>query len=122
MLTAKASHEAIPGKYSVKVEQLAQSHKIVSGTFDEDDKMGAGQLAISLGASQFNVEVTEDESKIIDVVRLINRHPSNTGVMASVIKDDVGARLVLSADKSGEQNNIKVRVDAPIASTCKSLA
>lgn len=121
VLTAKASHEAIPGKYSVKVEQLAQSHKIVSGTFDEDDKMGAGQLAISLGASQFNVEVTEDESKIIDVVRLINRHPSNTGVMASVIKDDVGARLVLSADKSGEQNNIKVRVDAPIASTLQKF-
>lgn len=121
MLTASASHEAIPGKYSVKIEQLAQSHKIVSGTFDEDDKMGAGKLSISLGASQFNVEIPEDESKIIDVVRLINRHPSNTGVMASVIKDDVGARLVLSADKSGEQNNIKVRVDAPIASTLQKF-
>ncbi|MCW8328172.1 flagellar filament capping protein FliD [Photobacterium sp. SDRW27] len=121
VLTASASHEAIPGKYSVKVEQLAQSHKIVSGTFDEDDKMGAGKLAISLGASSFNVEIPEDESKIIDVVRLINRHPSNSGVMASVIKDDVGARLVLSADKSGEQNNIKVRVDAPIASTLQKF-
>lgn len=121
VLTASASHEAIPGKYSVKVEQLAQSHKIVSGTFDEDEKMGAGKLAVSLGASQFDVEIPEDESKIIDVVRLINRHPSNTGVMASVIKDDVGARLVLSADKSGEQNTIKVRVDAPVASTLQKF-
>ncbi|ELR65120.1 Flagellar hook-associated protein FliD [Photobacterium marinum] len=121
VLTAKASHEAIPGKYTVKVDQLAQSHKIVSSTFDEDEKMGAGKLAISLGATKFDVEIPEDESKIIDVVRLINRHPSNTGVMASVIKDDAGARLVLSADKSGEQNTIKVRVDAPPASTLQKF-
>lgn len=121
VLTASASHEAIPGKYSVKVEQLAQSHKIVSGTFDDDDKLGAGKLSISLGASKFDVEIPEDESKILDVVRLINRHPSNTGVMASVIKDDVGARLVLSADKSGEQNTIKVRVDAPVSSTLQKF-
>ena len=121
VLTASASHEAIPGKYSVKVEQLAQSHKIVSGTFDEGEKLGAGKLSVSLGSSQFNVEIPDDESKIIDVVRLINRHPSNTGVMASVIKDDVGARLVLSADKSGEQNTIKVRVDAPVTSTLQKF-
>ncbi|WP_299016124.1 flagellar filament capping protein FliD [uncultured Photobacterium sp.] len=121
VLTAKASHEAIPGKYSVKIEQLAQSHKVVSGTFDEDKTMGAGKLAISLGGSKFDVDIPENESKIIDVVRQINRHPSNTGVMASVIKDDAGARLVLSADKSGEQNSIKVRVDAPVASTLQKF-
>lgn len=121
ILTASASHEAIPGKYNVKVEQLAQSHKIVSGTFDDEEKMGAGKLAISLGATQFDVEIPEDESEILDIVRLINRHPSNTGVLASVIKDDVGARLVLSADKSGEDNNIKVRVDAPVASTLQKF-
>ncbi|UTV27035.1 flagellar filament capping protein FliD [Photobacterium atrarenae] len=121
VLTASASHEALPGKYSVKVEQLARAHKIVSGSFDDTEKMGAGKLAISLGASSFNVEIPEDESKILDVVRLINRHPSNNGVMASVIKDDVGARLVLSSDKSGEQNSIKVRVDAPVASTLQKF-
>lgn len=121
VLTASASHEALPGKYSVKVEQLAQAHKVVSGTFDDEEKMGAGKLAISLGGSGFNVEIPEDESEILDVVRLINRHPSNTGVMASVIKDDAGARLVLSSDKSGEQNNIKVRVEAPVASTLQKF-
>ncbi|PSW19550.1 flagellar hook protein [Photobacterium sanctipauli] len=121
IITASANHEAIPGKYNVKVEQLAQSHKIVSGTFDENQKLGAGKMTVSLGGGMFDVEIPEDESKIIDVVRLINRHPSNSGVMASVIKDDVGARLVLTADKSGEQNQIKVRVDAPVTSTLQKF-
>lgn len=121
ILTASANHEAIPGKYSVKVEQLAQSHKIVSGTFDDEQKLGAGKLTLSLGSSKFAVDIPENESGIIDVVREINRHPSNSGVMASIIKDDVGTRLVLTADKSGEQNKINVRVDAPIASTLQKF-
>ncbi|MGF1680416.1 flagellar filament capping protein FliD [Photobacterium minamisatsumaniensis] len=120
-LTASANHEAIPGKYNVSIEQLAQSHKIVSGTFDENQKLGAGKMTVSLGGGMFDIDIPEDESKILDVVRLINRHPSNSGVMASVINDDVGARLVLTADKSGEQNQIKVRVDAPLASTLQKF-
>ncbi|MGF1758337.1 flagellar filament capping protein FliD [Photobacterium sagamiensis] len=121
VLTATASHEAIPGKYTVNVQQLAESHKIVSSSFDEKEKMGAGKLSIGLGGSQFTVDIPEDESKILDVVRLINRHPSNSGVMASIIKDDTGARLVLASDKSGEDNTIKVKVDAPPFSTLQKF-
>ncbi len=121
VLTATASPEAIPGKYTVNVQQLAQSHKIVSSSFDEKEKLGSGKLAIGLAGLQFTVDIPEDESKILDVVRLINRHPSNPGVMASIIKDDVGARLVLASDKTGEQNSIKVKVDAPSSSTLQKF-
>ncbi|PSW07604.1 flagellar filament capping protein FliD [Photobacterium lipolyticum] len=121
VLTATASPEAIPGKYTVNVQQLAQSHKIVSSSFDEKEKLGAGKLAIGLAGTQFTVDIPEDESKVLDVVRLINRHPSNPGVMASIIKDDVGARLVLASDKSGEENSIKVKVDAPSFSTLQKF-
>ncbi|OAN18619.1 flagellar hook protein [Photobacterium jeanii] len=122
VLTADVDAEAIPGKYSVEVQQLAQSHKVVSSSFDEKEKLGAGKLAISLGGGQsFNVDIPDNESKILDVVRLINRHPSNSGVMASLIKDDVGTRLVLSSDKPGEDNTIKVKVDAPVTSTLQKF-
>ncbi|MGF1686032.1 flagellar filament capping protein FliD [Photobacterium japonica] len=121
ILNATASYEALPGKYNVKVEQLAQAHKIVSGPFNDEKPLGAGTLSLSLGTTMFDVEIPKDESDILDVVRLINRHPSNKGVMAAVIKDDVGARLVLTADKSGEANQVQVRVDAPFDSTLQKF-
>ncbi|PSV48730.1 flagellar filament capping protein FliD [Photobacterium indicum] len=121
VLAANVSSEAIPGKYTVNVQQLAQSHKIVSSSFNEKEKMGAGKLSMALGGKPFTVDIPADESKILDVVRLINRAPDNPGVMASVIKDDNGARLVLAADKTGEQNSIKVNVDAPAFSTLQKF-
>ncbi|GHA47405.1 flagellar filament capping protein FliD [Photobacterium aphoticum] len=121
VLKASASYEALPGKYNVKVEQLAQAHKIVSGPFNDEKPLGAGKLSISMGTNMFDVEIPKDESEILDVVRLINRHPDNKGVMAAVIKDDVGSRLVLTSDKSGEANQIKVRVDAPFDSTLQKF-
>ncbi|EAS44540.1 flagellar hook protein [Photobacterium profundum] len=121
VLAANVSSEAIPGKYTVNVQQLAQSHKIVSSSFDEKEKMGAGKLSMALGGKPFTVDIPADESKILDVVRLINRAPDNPGVMASVIKDDNGARLVLAADKTGEQNSIKVNVEAPAFSTLQKF-
>jgi flagellar hook-associated protein 2 len=121
VLAANVSSEAIPGKYTVNVQQLAQSHKIVSSSFNEKEKMGAGKLSMALGGKPFTVDIPADESKILDVVRLINRAPENPGVMASVIKDDNGARLVLAADKTGEQNSIKVNVDAPAFSTLQKF-
>ncbi|MGF1871546.1 flagellar filament capping protein FliD [Photobacterium indicum] len=121
VLAANVSSDAIPGKYTVNVQQLAQSHKIVSSSFNEKEKMGAGKLSMALGGKPFTVDIPADESKILDVVRLINRAPDNPGVMASVIKDDNGARLVLAADKTGEQNSIKVNVDAPAFSTLQKF-
>jgi flagellar hook-associated protein 2 len=121
VLAANVSSEAIPGKYTVNVQQLAQSHKIVSSSFNEKEKMGAGKLSMALGGKPFTVDIPADESKILDVVRLINRAPDNPGVMASVIKDDNGARLVLAADKTGEQNSIKVNIDAPAFSTLQKF-
>ncbi|MGF1874767.1 flagellar filament capping protein FliD [Photobacterium frigidiphilum] len=121
VLAANVSSEAIPGKYTVNVQQLAQSHKIVSSSFDEKEKMGAGKLSMALGGKPFTVDIPADESKILDVVRLINRAPDNPGVMASVIKDDNGARLVLASDKTGEQNSIKVNIDAPAFSTLQKF-
>jgi flagellar hook-associated protein 2 len=76
---------------------------------------------MALGGKPFTVDIPADESKILDVVRLINRAPDNPGVMASVIKDDNGARLVLAADKTGEQNSIKVNIDAPAFSTLQKF-
>lgn len=108
---AKASTNAIAGKYSVDVLQLAQSHKLASAPFDERQKFGPGKLHISMGNRSFDVNVSS-YSKLNDVVRGINGAKSNPGVRAAVIKDSNGPRLVIAANQTGKDNALSVAVDA----------
>ncbi|QUJ66705.1 flagellar filament capping protein FliD [Photobacterium sp. GJ3] len=122
MLTVSANHEAQPGRYTVEVQQLATAHKAASAPIDDSVALGAGKLTLSVGGQSFDVSLDGNESKLLDVVRQINRNPDNTGVLASVIKDSAGARLVLTSDKSGERNPLTVTVDAPAGSPLQQFA
>ncbi|WP_087021540.1 flagellar filament capping protein FliD [Thaumasiovibrio subtropicus] len=115
-ISVSATSSAAVGRYSVDVQQLATSHKIVSNSIDESTNFGAGSLRIGLGTTSFNVDIEPGNDKLIDIVRQINRAPDNPGIMASVIQDDLGARLVLSGDKTGASNKVRVSVDADPAS------
>ncbi|GAB6259881.1 flagellar filament capping protein FliD [Photobacterium sp. CCB-ST2H9] len=122
MVSVRASHEAQPGRYTVEVKQLATAHKIASAAVDDKVALGAGKLTLSVGGQSFDVSIDSNESKLLDVVRQINRHPDNQGVLASVIKDSNGARLVLTSDKTGEHNPLKVTVDAAPGSPLQQFA
>nr|WP_086941118.1 flagellar filament capping protein FliD [Thaumasiovibrio occultus] len=115
-LSATATSAAAVGRYSVDVQQLAQAHKIVSAPIDADTALGAGTLRLSMASQSFKVELKPGQDKLIDLVREINRAENNPGIMASVIQDDQGARLVLSGDKTGEDSQLKVKIDAPTES------
>ncbi|NAX46844.1 flagellar filament capping protein FliD [Photobacterium halotolerans] len=121
LVSVRASHEAQPGRYSVEVKQLATSHKIASLPVDDKTAMGAGKLTLSVGGQSFDVSFDQDQTKLLDVVREINRHPDNKGVLATVIKDASGARLVLNADKTGAGNPLKVTVEAQAGSPLQSF-
>ncbi|MGR5168906.1 flagellar filament capping protein FliD [Vibrio astriarenae] len=120
-VSATATTEAIAGRYSVDVLQLAQSHKLASGVLAEDEKFDAGKLQIKLGSRSFTLDVKQN-SKLNDIVRGINEEKANPGVRASVINDVEGPRLILASDQTGEKNAISIIVqsDEP-ASSLKQL-
>lgn len=122
VLSASADSSAISGSYSIDVQQLAQSHKIVSGGLDAESDLGGGQLTIGLGGQTATIEIAAENSSLLDVVRAINNAPSNPGVKASVIKDDTGARVILSSEKTGENNQISVAVSAGVGSGLNQLS
>jgi flagellar hook-associated protein 2 len=107
VVAATASTEAIAGRYSVDVLQLAQSHKIASEPFADDLRFGSGKLQIHLGDTKFEVDV-KDKSKPIDIVQAVNGNKENPGVRASIINDKDGKRIVFSSDRSGEQYVMKI--------------
>lgn len=119
-VVATATTDAIAGKYSVDVLQLAQSHKIASNVLPQDAKFGPGKLQISLGNKNFNVEV-KPQSKLIDIVRGINGEKSNPGVRASVINDVDGPRLIVASNLSGEENRVTISAQAQEGDALKSL-
>lgn len=118
---AKASTNAIAGKYSVDVLQLAQSHKLASTPFDDRQKFGPGKLHISMGSRSFDVNVSS-YSKLNDVVRGINGAKSNPGVRAAVIKDSNGPRIVIAANQTGKDSALRISVDAKPGDALNQLA
>ncbi|OEF19787.1 flagellar filament capping protein FliD [Aliivibrio logei] len=114
---ATASPDALAGKYSIDVLQLAQAQKLASSPVKEDARFGPGELTIHLGEKEFSLTVVGDQNKITDIVRQINSAPGNPGVQSSIVKDDGGSRLILASDKPGESNEIKIDVKAKYNNT-----
>ncbi len=120
-VSASADHQAVTGVYSIDVQQLAQSHKLVSDGLNPKAKFGEGQLVLSLGGRSATIDIEQSKSSLLDIVRTINSHPSNPGIKASVINDDSGARLILGGDKTGKGNQISVAVNAPLTSPLMAM-
>ncbi|WP_394241759.1 flagellar filament capping protein FliD [Vibrio astriarenae] len=110
-VSATATTEAIAGRYSVDVLQLAQSHKLASAVLAEGEKFDEGKLQIKLGSRSFTLDVKQN-SKLDDIVRGINEEKANPGVRASVINDVEGPRLILASDQTGEKNAISIIVQS----------
>lgn len=121
VVSASASPLAVSGVYSIDVQQLAQSHKLVSTGFDPKTDFGEGRLSITLAGRNTTIEIKKQNSSLLDIVRDINSDPSNIGLQASVINDDSGARLILGSDKTGEKNHISVTVNAALDSPLQQL-
>ena len=66
IFTATASISAEPGGYNISVTQLAESHKLKSGTFGGDEEVGEGTLHIELG----NTITIDDTNNKIDFAEI----------------------------------------------------
>jgi len=101
---------ALPGSSVISVTQLARSQSVATGVMPTATQFGAGKLTITMGSwdktgDQFSNPGTPVEidiaagAKLEDVVQAINS--KGTGVVASVLKDAQGERLVLRSRATG---------------------
>jgi flagellar hook-associated protein 2 len=101
---------ALPGSSVISVTQLARSQSVATGVMPAATQFGAGKLTITMGSwdktgDQFSNPGTPVEidiaagAKLEDVVQAINS--KGTGVVASVLKDAQGERLVLRSRATG---------------------
>ena len=63
-----------------------------------------------MGSESFDVTIDSGNSSLAGIRTAINNASDNTGVTASIITDDSGARLVLTSNETGTENAISVSV------------
>lgn len=101
---------ALPGSSVISVTQLARSQSVATGIMPAASQFGAGKLTITMGSwnadgTQFSNPGTPLDidiaagAKLEDVVQAINS--KGAGVVASVLKDAQGERLVLRSRSTG---------------------
>ncbi|RNL64656.1 flagellar filament capping protein FliD [Zhongshania marina] len=111
VFSATTSASAAPGSYSVKVEQLATSHKIASQAYtDSNTSVGSGEMTFTINGESFSVAIADDANSLADIRDAVNTASDNSGVTASIINDQDGAHLVFSATKTGVENAVNIAV------------
>ena len=113
--TVATNSNAVGGTYSVEIERLASTHKLLSAA--AADPSAGGTLTIELGSTASGsfvrksgtsaIDVTINPgSTLADVAKAINA--SDAGVSATVVNGASGAQLVVTSEASGETNQIKI--------------
>lgn len=111
-LGVSAEKDALSGKYSVEVSQLASSSKIASLSMASDYKAGAGTLEVKLGADDdkpVSIEVAEGAT-LTEIRDALNDQLKDKGISANIVNNpaDGSSRLVLSATETGEGKDIQL--------------
>ncbi|MCK8046303.1 flagellar filament capping protein FliD [Shewanella sp. 1CM18E] len=104
------------GNYDLYVEQLAQAHQLTKNFASEDALIPTtGVIEIQLGADaadtislDMSVLNADGTATVKDLTSMINDHPDNPGVQASLVRTGGQVELMLSSKESGAANNISV--------------
>lgn len=109
-LTASAGAKAVPGTYSVTVDQLATAQQLSSKGFlgGSTSVVGTGALTISLGSKSFNLTIDSSNNTVAGIRDAINNASSNPGIRATLVQGSDGSHLVLSSSTTGAANSITV--------------
>lgn len=99
--------DAQVGSYSVKVNNLASAHKVMSSEFTSAEAVGEGTLSFSSGFNNFDITVSDTDT-LSDVRDAINASDDNSSVIATIVTDDLGEHLILTSKETGLNNSIKV--------------
>lgn len=104
LVAVTAAGDAAVGSYAIDVGTLAAGQKIASEAFtDAATAVGYGTLTLNVGGEVFDIEIASESNTLADVRDAITDIASDTGVVASIVTADDGARLVLTG-ADGAQN------------------
>lgn len=121
--TGNTTGKAVPGSYSVEVQQLAQQQKLSSVGFSTPSTVvGSGTLTIQFGTydsgsntftlnsskSAQTITIDPSNNTLSGVRDAINS--ANAGVSATIINDGASNRLVVTAKDSGSANSLRISV------------
>jgi len=104
-----ANKNAQIGNYSVKVDALAQAHKLMSGAIGATEVVGEGTLNIAVGAGSFDIAVSATDT-LSDIRNAINDSVDNDSVIATIVTDDAGQHLIMTSKETGVANKITTTV------------
>jgi flagellar hook-associated protein 2 len=108
-LSATAATTAVPGTYSVEVQQLASAQKLQSATFATPaTAVGTGTLHIVTGGQAFDVTVDSANNTLAGIAAAINQSAAGQKVIASVISGAGDARLTIAARATGAANAMTI--------------
>ncbi len=111
VFTTSVSSSAVAGNYNIEVLSLAQRDKIATQAYvDSNTVVGEGTLNISIGSESFAVTVDSSNNTLASIRDAINNATDNTGVSATIVTGDDGARLVLSSKETGIDNTLRINV------------
>jgi flagellar hook-associated protein 2 len=104
-----ASKDAQIGNYSVKVDALAQSHKLMSDAIGAAEAVGAGTLNIAVNSIDFDITVSATDT-LSDIRDAINNNVDNDSVIATIVTDNAGQHLIMTSKETGVENAITTTV------------
>ena len=120
---ATAGSTAVPGSYSLKVNLLAQAHKVASAGFaSTSDTVGTGTLTFAFGtfaagtftanadAPAKTVTIAAGQDSLAGIRDAVNA--AGIGVTATIVNDGSASanRLVFTSTATGAANSLKITV------------
>ncbi len=112
-VSVKADAKAKNGTYTINVEQMAQSHKLMGQELfsgDPEASLGSGEMVIKVGDKSMTLNITEDNDDLSSIVDAINNAEDNPGLTATVINtgEEGGSKIVFSSKDTGVENKIEI--------------
>ena len=107
--SATATSSAVPGQYSIAVQNLASGASLSSQPVATDTTaIGTGSLKISVNGVSGTLTIDSTDNTLQGIAAAINSGTGNPGVTASILTTTEGSRLVLTGTNTGAKNGITV--------------
>lgn len=117
VFTAIASSTATAGTYNLEVTQLAKANMLTSSAYtDTTSAIATGALTIQVGTGAAKaVTIDSSNNSLAGIKDAINK--AGTDVNASIINDGSGYKLLLTSNKMGASNTVKLTVSGDSVGT-----
>lgn len=108
-LSASAASTAVPGTYSIEVQQLAQAQRQQALPYSAvTDVVGTGTLTITTADETVEIVLDGTNNTLAGVAAAINASAAADDVVATVVSGATQAMLTISARATGEDHEFTV--------------